>query len=364
MDNNRKIYITKPFLPPEQEFNAYVHEIWNRNILTNHGPLVGKFEKYMTSFLQVPHFHFLQNGTIALQLAIKALGINSGEIITTPFSYVATTSSILWQSCTPVFVDIEPHSFTIDVSKIEKAITPHTKAIMPVHVFGYPCDVEALDVIAKQYGIPIIYDGAHAFAAKYKGASLLSFGDITTVSFHSTKLFHTVEGGACIIRTSDINKKIEYMKRFGHFNDTHYMLGINAKNSEFHAAMGLANFPYLSEIIEKRKNISNIYDAHLAWDTQKLTRSQLSKDLEYNYGYYPILFKDEATLLRVFATLAHENIFPRRYFYPSLNTLPYVNKPTCPISQNISSRIACLPLYPDLQKEDVLRIIKIINETV
>lgn len=258
-------------------------------------------------------------------------------------------------------MDIEPDNFTIDVTKIEAAITPKTRAIMPVHVFGYACDVEKIQQIADKHNLKVIYDGAHAFASKLKGKSLLSYGDITTCSFHATKLFHTIEGGACIIRSKEASDKFELQKRFGHDKDDYICLGINAKQSEFHAAMGLANFPYIEKIILERKRVSDLYDLELK---SLIGRPKEQPDLEYNYAYYPVVFKDESELLKVFETLNKNDIFPRRYFWPSLNTLPYVEKQSCSVSEDIASKIACLPLYPDLSNVDVFKICKIIKESL
>ena len=355
------IYVTKSFTPPLEEYNKYVANIFARGILTNQGPNVQELEHKLSTFLGVENFHYLTNGTIALQLALSALDINDGEIITTPFSYVATTSSILWQRCKPVFVDIEPDNFTIDPDKIEAAITPKTRAIMAVHVFGYACDVDKIEQIAKKHNLAVIYDGAHAFGSKYNGKSLLSYGDISTCSFHATKLFHTVEGGACIVRDKGASDKLELQKRFGHHQDDHYMLGINAKQSEFHAAMGLANFPYIADIIADRKRVCDKYDELLSGIIGRPAR-QIG--LEYNYAYYPVVFKNEDELKRVFAALNAVDIFPRRYFYPSLNTLPYVNGAPCPVSQDIASRIACLPLYVGLENENIERICQIVRDTI
>ena len=320
--------------------------------------MVQELEQKLCSFLSVDNLHYVANGTLALQLALAALDINDGEIITTPFSYVATTSSILWQRCKPVFVDIEPNNFTIDADKIESAITPQTRAIMAVHVFGYACDVEKIEQIAKKHNLKVIYDGAHAFGSKYKGKSLLSYGDISTCSFHATKLFHTIEGGACIVHDKDISDKIDLQKRFGHQGDTHKILGINAKQSEFHAAMGLANFPYITKIIADRKRVSDKYDELL---TDCVERPKKQPNLEYNYAYYPVIFKTETELQKVFDALNEQDIFPRRYFYPSLNRLPYVKGQSCPISEDISLRIACLPLYVGLEDEIIFKIAEIIR---
>jgi dTDP-4-amino-4,6-dideoxygalactose transaminase len=354
-----KINVTKTFLPPIEEYKQYVQQIWDRNWLTNQGPLLQEFERKTAAYLGVQNLHFVANGTLALQIALKTLGINRGEVITTPFTYVATASSILWQNCKPVFVDIRPDTLCIDAGKIEAAITKKTKAIMPVHVFGHPCDVEAIDAIAKKHNLKVIYDAAHAFNVKHKGRSILHYGDISILSFHSTKLFHTVEGGALVVKDKAVHDKVELTKRFGHHGDKHYMLGINAKNSEFHAAMGLCNLRHIDDIITKRKTISQLYDTLLGDKFQKPAKSVSTT---YNYAYYPVLFRDEAQLLAAFDALKKEDIFPRRYFYPSLNKLPYIRGATaCPISEDIASRIACLPLYSSLRISDVRRISKILK---
>lgn len=354
----KAIYVTKSFMPPIKEYTQHIADIFDNGILTNQGPKVQELQDKLSAFLEVDNFHYLSNGTIALQLALSALGINDGEIITTPFSYVATTSSILWQRCKPVFVDIEPNNFTIDSDKIESAITDKTRAIMPVHVFGYACAVEKIQKIADKYNLKIIYDGAHAFGARYKGKSLLSYGDITTCSFHATKLFHTVEGGACIVRDKSVSDKLELQKRFGHNGDTHFMLGINGKQSEFHAAMGLANYPYIGHCISERRRVSDLYDQELSGF---VSRPAHQINLEYNYAYYPVLFKSEAQLVKTLDRLKSENIFARRYFYPSLNELPYIEQQNCPISSDTSRRIACLPLSPYLTNTDVLKISSLVR---
>lgn len=356
-----KIFVTKSFLPPKEEYLSYVNKVWENSILTNSGPMLLELESKLKDYLGVKNCQFVSNGTIALQLALDGLDIKEGEVITTPFSYVATTSSILWERCTPIFVDIETDNFTIDPDKIEAAITPNTKAIMAVHVFGYACDVDKIESIAKKHKIKIIYDAAHAFGVKYKGKSLLDYGDVSTLSFHATKLFHTVEGGACIASDEKINERIDLSKRFGHHFNDYIQLGINGKNSEFHAAMGLANFPYISDIIKARKHTSELYDSLL---DRLVQRPKNQTDLEYNYAYYPVVFKSEEELLRVFDALAKEDIFPRRYFYPSLNNLSYVEKQSCPKSEDISQRVACLPLYVGLEDKDVKRIAEIIKGNI
>ena len=348
------ITVTKPYLPPKEEYLKYVSEIFDRGILTNQGPNVLALEKKLSAYLGAEHFHYVTNGTVALQLALKALGIESGEVITTPFSYVATTSSILWERCAPVFVDIEPENFTINPAKIEEAITPNTKAIMPVHVFGYACDVEAIQKIADKHGLKVIYDAAHTFGSFYNGKALASYGDVSTLSFHATKLFHTIEGGACVVKDRAVSDRLELEKRFGHQGDEHFCLGINAKQDEFNAAMGLANFAHLDEIVVARKHIVELYDSLLSG---KVRRPKMQDGLRYNYAYYPVVFENEKELLSAFERLAKMDIFPRRYFYPSLNQLPYLQKYyPCPVSEDITTRIACLPLYVGLQDADVKRI--------
>ena len=340
------IYVTKSFLPPREEFDAYVDKIWQRGQLTNSGPLLQEIEERVSSYLGVNYFQFVTNGTSALMIAIRALDLIGSEIITTPFSYVATTSSILWEQCTPVFVDINPNTLCIDPDKIESAITSKTKAIMAVHVFGSPCDIDAIGVIAKKHNLKVIYDGAHAFGARYNGKSLLNYGDISICSFHATKLFHTIEGGCIVSKDADINAKVDLLKRFGHDGDEHFTLGINAKANEFQAAMGLSNLPYISKIIQKRKQLYDLYEARLAGTFQTL---KIQEESEHNYGYYPVIFSSQEEAMRMMSKLADCNIFPRRYFFPSLNTLPYLTThQDCPISEDISQRILCLPLYYDL----------------
>ncbi len=332
MQSPERINVTKVFLPPIDEYRSYLNQIWRTHQLTNQGPLLLEFERQVIEYLDVPNLHFVNNGTMALQLALRALNINDGEVITTPFSYVATTSSILWENCSPKFVDIDPETLCLDADKIEAAITRKTKAIMPVHVFGHPCDVEKIGLIAKKHNLKVIYDGAHAFGVKYQGRSLLDYGDISVCSFHATKLFHTIEGGCLITKNKKTSNNIELMKRFGHNGDDHYMLGINGKATEFQAAMGLCNLKYVDSIIQHRKKLVNLYDKLLNQPRKMIAR----KGTEHNYSYYPIVFGDENKLLKVIKRLNKENIFPRRYFFPSLNTLPYLSSyQACPISEDI-----------------------------
>jgi dTDP-4-amino-4,6-dideoxygalactose transaminase len=319
-----------------------------------------EFEKKLGQSLGVSNTHFVANGTLALQLSLKALDITEGEIITTPFSYVATTSSILWERCDPVFVDITPDTFCIDADKIEAAITDKTKAIMPVHVFGIPCDVEKIETIASKHNLKVIYDAAHAFGVEYKNKPLLGHGDISICSFHATKLFHTIEGGCIVTKDKVVSDKVELIKRFGHNLDDHFMLGTNAKVSEFHAAMGLCNLKHVEALITGRKKVFDLYDKLLG---DNVARPTISPDVKYNYGYYPIVMENEQRLLDTINRLNQVNIFPRRYFYPSLNTLPYLEtKQSCLISEDISKRIMCLPLYAGLEEAIVKEVCEIVNQ--
>ena len=339
----KKIFVTKPYLPPKEELSYYYDKIYNSGVLTNDGPLAKELTAKLQKICEVQHFNYVTNGTIALQLALRVLGITSGEVITTPFTYVATISSILWEHCVPVFVDIEPDNFTIDAKKIEEAITEETKAIMPVHVFGYACDVDSISSIAKENNLYVIYDAAHTFGARYKGKALCSYGDISTLSFHATKLFHTIEGGACLTNDDALSFKLEWMRRFGHCGDNHMMLGLNAKQDEFNAAMGLANLAHIDFIIQSRKQAFNRYIDNLG---NKYKRPKVQDDLEYNYAYFPILFDSESELEQAMNNFITHDIYPRRYFYPSCNELQYLKKKSkCKISEDISRRILCLPLW-------------------
>ena len=345
------INVTKPFLPPKEEFDHYIQGVWQRNWITNHGPLANELELRIKEYLGVPHMLFLNNGTIALQIAIKALELK-GEIITTPFSYVATTSSIVWEGCKPVFVDIDKDTLNIDPSKIEAAITPDTTAILATHVFGNPCHIEVIEAISMKYNLKVIYDGAHCFGTKYQGRSVFTFGDICTCSFHATKLFHTGEGGAVFTQQSDLLKKMAYLRNFGHESPVSFaMVGINGKNSELHAAMGLSVLPHMPVILERRKQMSTHYDHALR--NLRVTKQKLQPGTTYNYSYYPVIFESEILLKQSMDELNKYQVFPRRYFYPSLDKLNYVGEQFCPVSRDVAQRILCLPLYHDLSNEEI-----------
>ncbi|MFV9483995.1 DegT/DnrJ/EryC1/StrS family aminotransferase [Christiangramia sp. ASW11-125] len=354
------INVTEPFLPPKEEYISFVNEIWNRNWLTNNGPLVNELELQLKDYLNLDHLLFVTNGTIALQLGIKALGLQ-GEIITTPFSYVATTSSIVWENCKPVFVDIDKDTLNLDPFLIENAITENTSAILATHVYGNPCDVEAIEAISRKHNLKVIYDGAHSFGSEYNKKSIFEWGDISTCSFHATKLFHTIEGGSVITKDPAVLKKLSFLRNFGHNGPTIFEgVGINGKNSEFHAAMGLTNIKYIDQILQKRKVDSEYYD-HLLLEKLKVRRPKITEGTTvYNHSYYPIIFESEELLLRAVDELEKNRITPRRYFYPSLTELNYVEKRETPITDDISKRVLCLPLYYSITKAEIDMIVRFI----
>ncbi len=354
------IPVTKSFLPPIEKYFEYIKSIWRSGYLTNNGPLLMELEESLKKFCGAKYFVFLNNGTAALQIAIKGMELK-GEIVTTPFSYIATTSSIVWENCRPVFADIDLATLNINPSKIEKLITPKTSAILATHVYGIPCNVEAIENIAKKYKLKVIYDAAHAFGVKYKDIPLVNYGDTSTLSFHATKLFHTVEGGALITNDENIAHRFSYLRNFGHKGQEDFWgLGINAKNSEFHSAMGLCVLPYVEDIIKKRKYLSALYDEFLLNNKTTIRRPVLPANTEYNYSYYPVIFESEKTLLSVRDSLNADFIYPRRYFYPSLSKVNYVQKQSVPTSEDISKRVLCLPLYYELEAEQVNRICEIV----
>jgi dTDP-4-amino-4,6-dideoxygalactose transaminase len=352
------INVTKPFLPSRDEFQEKLSGIWERNWLTNNGPLVNELELQLKQYLDIEHLLFVSNGTIALQMAIQALDLK-GDIITTPFSYIATTSSILWQGCRPVFADIDPDNFNIDPDCIEKVITPDTRAILATHTYGNACRIEEIQRVADQFGLKVIYDGAHCFGTLYKGKSIFAYGDISTSSFHATKLFHTVEGGAVFTGNTQLLRRMAFMRNFGHNGPNDFEeIGINGKNSEMHAAMGLVNLRHVPEIISKRKRT---YDRYLQWMAHiKGKTIAITPGCTFNYAYFPLVFPSETALLKALVLLEGHWIFPRRYFYPSLNTLKFVEHAPMPVCDELSRKVLCLPLYDSLSEEEVDFICRII----
>lgn len=356
------IPITKPFLPPREDYEQYLAGVWQRDWLTNMGPLANSLELKLKKHLRVKHLLYVSSGTIALQMAIKALEL-TGEIITTPFSFVATTSSIVWEGCIPVFVDINPYSLNLDASKIEAAITENTSAILATHVYGNPCDVEAIQRIADKHSLKVIYDGAHAFGVELGDRSIFEYGDISICSLHATKLYHTVEGGLLVTKEPALLKNLAFMRNFG-FNGPEAFagLGINGKNSELHAAMGLVNLKYIPAIHEKRKKLAEHYDTKLK--NVKAYIPEWHPKATKNYGYYPIVFESEELVLQCFYALKRKEIFARRYFYPSLSrVLPYLPEEKMPVTEDIAKRVLCLPLYHELSKEEVDMICRMILRT-
>jgi dTDP-4-amino-4,6-dideoxygalactose transaminase len=356
------IPVTKPFSPPIEEYQEHLNGIWDRNWFTNNGVLSQELESKLKKYFDLEYLLFMSNGTITLQIAIKALGL-SGEIITTPFSYVATTSSIVWENCEPVFVDIDPETLNIDPKNISSAITPNTSAILATHVFGNPCDIQAIDKIAKEHGLKVIYDAAHCFGTKFKGESVFKFGDVSTASFHATKIFHTIEGGAVFTNNFETFERMKLMRNFGHAGfDKFEGVGINGKNSEFHAAMGLCNLNYIDDILQKRKEQCEFYTNTLEFST--IRTIQIQQQGEWNYSYYPIIFNDEVSALKVKSALEDHQIIPRRYFYPSLDQLDYVSEANVPVSRAVANSVLCLPLYHTLTRSDQQKIADIVLENV
>ncbi len=351
------INVTKTFFPPLEEYQKQLERIWKNEWLTNRGELVLELEDKLKEYLSVSNILIMNNGTIPIQIALKLLG-KGGEIITTPFSYVATTSSIVWENCTPIFVDIHPEYLTIDETKIEEAITDKTTCILATHVFGNPCNIEAIEQIAQKHNLKVIYDAAHCFGVQYKGKSIFEYGDVSTCSFHATKIFHTGEGGAVFCNDEVLRHQIIYSHNFGHNGPLDFHgIGINGKISELQAAMGLSVLPHIHEIFEGRKRVVDFYDEHL--DFSKIKKIRLREGTVWNYSYYPVLFENEQMLLEAQRKLNDNNIFPRRYFYPSLNTLEFVESKKMIISESVASRILCLPLYKDLEINELNKIVKI-----
>ena len=355
------LHVTKSFLPDLKEYVKYLEKIWDSHHLTNDGPFVKELEYKLGEFLEVENFIFVSNGTIALQLAIKGLDLK-GNVLTTPFSYCATTNVLIWEGCKPVFVDIDPISLTVNTQQIKSLSELNSiSGILTTHVYGNCGDLEEQEIISNHMGIPLIYDGAHAFGVKYKGKSIFNYGTVSTCSFHATKVFHTIEGGAVMTNDNKLAEKIRGIRSFGHKNDDYFDIGINGKNSEFHAAMGLVNFDHFSTIKKHRENSSSLYDSLLK---DPIIKYKYNSELDRNFSYYPIMFTSEELLLQVTEKLNNYQIYPRRYFYPSLNNLPTVTGNVCLNSEDISKRILCLPLSADITEGDIIKISSIIMSSL
>jgi len=364
---DKPIYVTQPFLPPLEEFMPYLEQIWESKWLTNGGPFHQELEKKLADYLGVEHLALFANGTLALVTALQTLRI-TGEVITTPFSFVATAHSLLWNGIKPVFVDIDPETFNLNPEKIEAAITPQTTAIMPVHVYGKPCDVEKIQKIADIYGLKVIYDAAHAFGVHYQGDSILKHGDLSILSFHATKVFTTFEGGAIICPDAKTKSRIDDLKNFGFANEVTVVApGINGKMNEFQAAFGLLQIKHIDKAIARRCEIDTHYRERLS-AVEGIFCASLPADTIYNYAYFPILIKEDYPLSReeLYEKLRQQNIYTRRYFYPLISEfpmyrgLPSSSRSNLPEAGKVADQVLCLPIYPRLQDQEVNRIISII----
>ena len=366
--NNKPIYVTQPSLPSLEEYTDYLKKIWESKRLTNNGPFHQQFEKELAEYLGVKYLSLFANGTLALVTALQALRI-AGEVITTPFSFVATTHSLWWNNIKPVFVDIEPDYFTLDPEKIEAAITPQTTAILPVHVYGNPCKIDEIQKIADIYGLKVIYDAAHVFGVRIKGNSILNFGDLSVLSFHATKVFNTFEGGAIICHDENTKKRIDHLKNFGFAGETTVIApGINAKMNELQAAFGLIQLKHIDEYISRRKEIAELYRKELS-GVKGIRVLYDIEGVDHSYTYFPVLVDENLygeSRDDLYERLKKNNIYGRRYFYPLISQFPtYRGLPSSkpenlPIASNIADHVICLPIYPDLKGEDINKISSII----
>ncbi|MEJ2793817.1 DegT/DnrJ/EryC1/StrS family aminotransferase [Iodobacter sp. LRB] len=366
--SNKIISVTQPFLPPLEEFIPYLEQIWDNKWLTNNGPFHQQLESALCDYLGVEHISLFTNGTIALVTALQALKI-TGEVITTPYSFVATAHSLLWNDLKPVFVDIDQQTFNLDPKKIEAAITPQTTAIMPVHCYGNPCDVKAIQKIADNYGLRVIYDAAHAFGVNYQGQSVLRHGDLSVLSFHATKVFNTFEGGAIISPDAKTKQRIDYLKNFGFADEvTVTAPGINGKMSEFQAAFGMLQLKYIDTAIAKRKNIDNQYRESLA-NIVGITIPDTVMQTENNYSYFPVLIEESYPLTRdeLYLKLKENDILSRRYFFPLISDMPmYRGMPSAapgslPVAKEMADKVLCLPIFTELLSADVERIVSFLK---
>lgn len=363
------VYVTQPFLPPLGEFMPYLQEIWNAKMITNGGPFHQRLESALAEYLGVKHLALFANGTLGLLTALQALRV-TGEVITTPYSFAATAHSVLWNGLEPVFADVCPVTCNLDPDAIEAAITPRTTAIMPVHCYGTPCDVQRIERIADTYGLKVIYDAAHAFGVQHKGQSLLNWGDLSVLSFHATKVFTTIEGGAIVCPDAKTKQRIDYLKNFGIADEVTVMApGINGKMNEVQAAFGLMQLNHVDSLIARRTQIATMYDQHLR-NVPGIRRLETLPDTRANHSYYPIFIDTPFPLSRdaVYQRLRQEGIFARRYFYPLLSSMPmYRGLPSAarerlPNANRMAEQVLCLPIYPALKDEDVMRVISMVRD--
>lgn len=371
MRSDKPIIVTSPLLPDLQEFNSYLQQIWDSRWLTNNGSIHQQLEHALAEYLGVEYISLFTNGTLPLITALQALGLTKGEVITTPYSFVATTHSIWWNGLKPVFVDVEPSTGNLDPTKIEAAITENTVAIMPVHVYGQPCDNEQIDAIAKKYNLKVIYDAAHAFGVRKEGQSILNWGDISTLSFHATKVYGTIEGGALVCHSAEMKYQIDNLKNFGFRGETTIVApGINGKMDEVRAAFGLLNLKQVDAAIDARHKVANRYREaidHIAG----LTYLSELLNIRYNYGYFPIFVDEEKYGMSrdaLYEKFKANNIFGRRYFYPLISTLnPYKDYPSAnpdnlSVATKMANEVLCLPMHHDLRNEEVERVINLLTK--
>lgn len=368
---SHSIYVTQPYLPPLEEFIPYLQQIWNSKLLTNGGPMHHHLERALCSYLGVEHIALFNNGTIALLTALQALRV-TGEVITTPYSFVATSHSLLWNGIKPVFVDIDPSTLNLDPSRIEEAITPHTTAIMPVHCYGNPCDVQAIQNIADIYNLRIIYDAAHAFGVRDSGGSILRHGDLSVLSFHATKVFNTFEGGAIVCPDAKTKLRIDRLKNFGFVDEVTVVApGINGKMSEVNAAFGLLQLQHVDHAIERRREIAQTYDQYLK-SVKGIRVIGGAGQMKSNYSYYPVLVEDDYPLSRdeLYHALRDQNIYARRYFYPLISDFPMyrgmasAQRGNLAVAGQVADKVLCLPIYPALDSAELERVISIITRSI
>lgn len=369
MADNSKITVTSPLLPPLEEFIPYLQDIWDRQWITNNGEYHKRLEKELAAYLGVEYISLFTNGTLPLIAAFQALDIREGEVITTPYSFVATSHAIWWKGLKPVFVDVDPATGDLDPAKIEAAVTDKTRAIMPVHVYGNPCDTEAIQAIADRHGLKVIYDAAHAFRVKVDGRSILNAGDISTLSFHATKTYNTVEGGALICHSAEMKKKIDFMKNFGFAGETEVMApGINSKMDEIRSAYGLLNLRHVDAAIEHRRHVAERYREALG-NVEGVTMFEQLPNVEYNYSYFPIFIdagKYGVTRDELYYRMRDKDVLGRRYFYPLISSFePYRDLPSAsaenlPVATRMADEVICLPMHHRLSEADVDRIINLV----
>jgi dTDP-4-amino-4,6-dideoxygalactose transaminase len=367
-DEIRPITVTQPYLPPLEEFMPFLEQIWQNKWLTNNGPFHQKFEAALGRYLGLEHLSLTTNATIGLITALQALRI-TGEVITTPYSFVATTHALAWNNIQPVFVDIDPATMNLNADLIEAAITPKTTAIMPVHCYGYPCQVDRIQQIADTYGLKVIYDAAHTFGVKHKGTSIAGHGDMAILSFHATKVFNTFEGGAIICRDLKTKQRIDYLKNFGFADEVTVMAtGINGKMNEVQAAFGLLQLTHIDHALQLRKGVDSRYREALA-DVAGITVPQPPADTDHNCGYFPILVEADYRMTRdaLYQRMREAQVLGRRYFYPLVSNMPMYRglasaaAANLPVANRIANQVLCLPIYPDLNLEDQARVIRIIR---